>query len=178
MPSSLVHLIVSLLAVVFLITAIGSPLARARLRRAYPQLFEPVDPADIVFHRTSVQLTVVNPPRIPFKSRETSVEVIVTRTELIIRPEGPAFLFFPNRFLLLRVPLDEVEMAGTAENLSQASVRLPTMDRKAHMELWLLMRQYREFADAVTTAQRNHHTLAEAADARDDAGTREIGGTG
>lgn len=178
MPSSLIYLIVSLLAVVFLITAVGSPLARARLRRAYPQLFEPVDPADIVFRRTSVQLTVVNPPRIPFKSRETSIEVIVTRTELIIRPEGPAFLFFPNRFLLLRLPLDEVAMASTAENMSQVSVRLPTMDRRARMELWLLMRQYREFADAVTAAQRNGSAQAEAADARDDGGTHDIGGIG
>ncbi len=178
MPSSLVYFIISLIAVVFLITAIGSPLARARLRRAYPQLFEPVDPAGIVFRRTSVQLTVTNPPRIPFKSRETTVEVIVTGTELIVRPEGPAFLFFPNRFLLLRVPLDEVEMAGTEENMSSAIVRLRTMDRRTRMELRLLMRQYREFADAVTGAQHHGRAMERAADGSDGAGTQGIGVAG
>lgn len=177
MPSSLVYLVLSLLAVVFIITAIGSPLARAKLRAAYPQLFEPVNPADVVFHRKSVQLTVVNPPRIAFKSRETTTEVIVTRTELIIRPEGPAFLFFPNRFLLLRVPLNEVEIAGVAENLSRVSVRVPTMDGRVRMELWLLMRQYQEFADAVINAQRRGGAQNDAADAQRDAGVHGATGT-
>ncbi|MBS1913175.1 MAG: hypothetical protein JST22_14395 [Bacteroidetes bacterium] len=138
-----------LIAAVVVVIGIGSPIVRGRLRAQYPALFAPIDPAAVVFQRAHVRTTVVGAPRIPLRSRECTTEVVVTRDEFVLRPEGPAFMFLPSRFLLLRLPLAEIDVLPSADNLSQAVIRVPTMDRSVHMELWMLMNQYREFAGAL-----------------------------